>query len=134
MFVFMTGLAYLMAATSFAGEPAAPPEPAVELLLGYAVKDRRVVAVDGDNVFTDGETVVAWTQVAGFGWGIIQHVWYRDGVEVARHDLPVGSGRRWRSWSRHRVREGRWEVKVLAPDGQVLRTESFAVATWAPGC
>jgi hypothetical protein len=134
MFALMTGLAYILSSNSFAGEPARSPQPEVELALGYTVKDRRVVAVDGDNVFIDGETVVAWTEVADFGWGIMQHVWYHDGVEVAHHDLPVGSSRRWRSWSRQRVSEGLWEVKVLAPDGQVLRQESFTVAAWEPGC
>jgi hypothetical protein len=133
MFAFMTGLAYLVASNSFAGEPAPSPAPEVELALGYQVKNRQIVAVDAENVFVDGESVVAWTQVANFGWGIMQHVWYHDGVEVARHDLPVGSAHRWRSWSRQRVSEGVWEVKVLAPDGRVLRQESFTVA-WEPGC
>ena len=134
MFAFMTGLAFILSTNSFAGEPVAASQPEVELALGYTVENRQIVALDGDNVFLAGETVVAWTQVAGFGWGMMQHVWYHDGVEVARHDLPVGSNRRWRSWSRQRVSEGLWEVKVLAPSGEVLRQESFSVAAWEPGC
>ena len=127
MFFLMTGLAFLVAATSYPGEAAVAPAPEVELAVGYRVVDRRLESVDGDNVFIDGENVVAWTEVARMQPGFLQHVWYRDGVEVARHDLPVGQSRRWRSWSRHRVHPGVWTVRVLDAEGRELALTEFGV-------
>ena len=128
MFFLMTGLAFFATATSYPGEMTLAPTPEIELAVGYNVVDRRLVAVDGDNVFVDGETVVAWTEVVGMQAGFLQHVWYRDGIEVARHDLPVGAGRRWRSWSRHHVQPGVWTVRVLDAQGRELALTEFVVA------
>jgi hypothetical protein len=130
---FLPGLAValstLVATTtaSVGGDLDDSSQPEIQMGIGYAVHDRQLAAVDGDNVFLEGETLVAWTRVSGVGTGAIQHVWYRNGVEVARVDLPVGMTRRWRSWSRHRVMPGTYEVSVLAPDGTELARERFDV-------
>ena len=133
----MTGLAWFMSATSFPAEAVAPGgtagQPEVELGIGYTVKARQLVPVAENNEFMEGDIVVAWTQVAGLKAGFMQHVWYRDGIQVVTHDLPVGDDRRWRSWSRHSVRPGRYEVRVLAPDGRELAKRAFTVAE-LPGC
>ena len=60
--------------------------------------------------------------------GFIEHVWLHNGVEVARHYLPVGNDRRWRTWSRHRVDPGEYEVRVMGPDGGFLTKTTFTVA------
>jgi hypothetical protein len=125
--LFISGLSFLLASASYPGEVAVAAAPEVELAVGYRVKDRVIESVDGDNVFLDGETVVAWTAVSGLRSGFIEHVWYRDGVEVARHYLPVGAGRRWRTWSKHAVQLGDYQVKVLGPDGTLLRDIAFSV-------
>jgi hypothetical protein len=125
--LFMTGLSFLLATNSFPGEVSVASEPEVELALGYKIRNRQLEALDGDNVFLDGDQVVAWTAVSGLRAGFIEHVWYRDNVEVARHYLPVGAGRRWRTWSRHEVTIGGYQVKVLGPDGALLKEIAFAV-------
>jgi hypothetical protein len=131
MFTLMTGLAWFMSSTSFAGEvvdaSAAATDTKTELKIGYRVKNRELVPLAGDGPLIAGETVIAWTKVTGLGAGFMQHVWYHNGLEVVRHDLPVGAGRSWRSWSRHRVSAGHYEVKVLAPDGRELASDSFDV-------
>jgi hypothetical protein len=124
---FMTGLSFLLATASFPGEIADSARPEVDLAIGYKVKNREIESVDGDNLFLDGDKVVAWTAVTGLGSGFIEHIWYRDNVEVARHYLPVGAGRRWRTWSRHQVSAGEYQVQVLGPDGALLRELSFVV-------
>jgi hypothetical protein len=124
---FISGLSFLLASASFPGEVAVPAAPEVELAIGYRLKDRTLEAVDGDNVFLDGDRLYAWTAVSGLRSGFIEHVWYRDGVEVARHYLPVGAGRRWRTWSRHEVEVGDYRVEVLGPDGDVLKDIRFSV-------
>jgi hypothetical protein len=125
--MFMTGLSFLLATASFPGEVATAATPEIELAVGYKVKNRQLEALDGDNVFLDGEKVIAWTSVIGIDAGFIEHVWYRDDVEVARHYLPVGTGRRWRTWSRHQVSPGDYQVQILGPDGKLLRELSFSV-------
>jgi Protein of unknown function (DUF2914) len=123
----MTGLSFLLATASFPGEVDDSPRPEVELAIGYKVKNHQLETVDGDNLFLDGDRLVAWTSVSGLKSGFIEHVWYRDDVEVARFYLPVGAGRRWRTWSRHTASPGAYQVQVLGPDGTLLRQIDFVV-------
>jgi hypothetical protein len=131
-----TGLAFLLSTTSFPGEVVLASSPHVDLGVGYAVVDRQLQATEPDHVFLEGETVFAWSALIGVPAGFVEHVWTRDGVEVARHYLPVGSNRRWRTWSRLTVTPGDYEVRVIGPDGTALRTTRFLVAEEAPtdGC
>ena len=122
----MTGLEFLMSARAFAGEPAHAPE--ATLTLGRRIVNRE--PIDGDapgRPFAAGEQVYAHTTVAGHGAGFIEHVWTRDGIELARHYMPVGDDRCWRTWSRHRVEPGRTTVEVFAPDGRRLAGRTFFV-------
>jgi hypothetical protein len=125
--LFITGLSFLLASPSFPGEVSVASEPEVELAIGYKIRNHLLEAVDGDNLFLDGDRVYAWTSVTGLRSGFIEHVWYRDSVEVARHYLPVGAGRRWRTWSRHEVQVGDYHVRVLGPDGALLKDITFSV-------
>jgi len=52
----------------------------------------------------------------------------RDGVEVARHYMPVGDDRRWRTWSRHRLATGAYRVELYGPDGRQLLAKSFSAS------
>lgn len=130
----ITGLAFLIAATSYAGELAILPAPHVKLAIGYSVVDRQLNPLEAGHVFVEGDRVVAWTAVAGVPAGFIEHVWTRDGIEVARQVLPVGSNRRWRSWSRLTVKPGSYEVRVIGPDGTVLGKTRFEVAELEVDC
>jgi len=123
-----TGIAFLLGSTSFPGEPAASPSPVVEIAAGYRVINRKLEPVEADNVFVASDIVVVCTLLVGVQAGVIEHVWRRDGIEVARHYLPVGSDRRWRTWSRHRVDPGEYEVSVIGPDGMFLTKTAFTVA------
>ena len=87
-------LPFCATAASFPGEVADAAGPGGRLSI-YKVKNHLLKTVDGDNLFLDGDKLVAWTSVTGLNSGFIEHVWYRDDV-VARFYLPVGAGRRWR--------------------------------------
>src|SRR5687768_17146854 len=113
MSVMTTGLVFLISSTSFPGEVVLASSPHVDLGVGYAVVDRQLQPSDQDHVFLAGETVFAWSALVGVPAGFVEHVWTRDGVEIARHYLPVGSNRRWRTWSRQRVLPGSYEVRVI---------------------
>src|SRR5688572_12606773 len=97
---FTSGLVFLLSATSFPGEVVLASAPYVDLQVGYRVVGRQLQPAPVDHVFLAGESVVAWTAIVGVPSGFVEHVWFREGVEVARHVLPVGSHRRWRTWSR----------------------------------
>jgi hypothetical protein len=120
----MTGLDFILNARAFGGERAAPRSSAIAV--GRRIVNREVVGGESpDSPFRAGEVVYAHTTVAGHGAGFIEHVWTCDGVEVARHYMPIGSDRRWRTWSRHRLQPGDYRVEVFAPDGRRLARHTF---------
>jgi hypothetical protein len=121
----------LLSATPPANDVAAD-KPEVQLVLGSGVEDREVAAYEEGHTPAAGDTVYAWTLVKGFPGSSVEQVWSRDGVEVARHTLSIGSVRRWRSWSHQRVRPGSYEVRVLGTDGSELAKQAFTVAAPAP--
>ena len=92
-------------------------KPDVTLAIGTGVESRAVVPFDEGRSPAPGDNVYAWMELKDFDGDTVQQVWLRDGTVVARHTLPVGSSRRWRSWSHHRVSEGNYEVRVLAAGG-----------------
>ncbi len=119
----MTGLEFLMGVRS----TASPGQPRLAaIVVGRRIAGREVV--DGENPespFRAGETLYAYGSVAGQRGKFVEHVWLRDGVEVARHYLPIGADRRWRTWSRHRVTAGDYVVEIFAPDGGRLARHAF---------
>ena len=122
--LLMTGLEFLMAARAFAGERLS--SRALTLSIGRRIVNHEVVGRESpDRPFTSGETVYAHTVIAGFGDGFIEHVWKREGTELARHYMPVGKERVWRTWSRHRLDKGDYTVEIFAPDGKRLAWRSF---------
>jgi len=138
MIAFVTA-AFLITATSPDSQAAAPTTPAaatvaaaadkaeVTLVIGTGVEDRQAVPYEQGHAPAAGENVYAWMQLKGFDGDSVQQVWLRDGNVVARHTLPVGSPVRWRSWARHRVSEGTYEVRVLGADDSELAKQSFTV-------
>lgn len=59
----------------------------------------------------------------------IEHVWLREGVEVARVPLQA-RGPHWRTWSLKQITPesgGRWTVQVVTGDGRVLHSVDFTV-------
>jgi hypothetical protein len=125
--MYMTGLALFLSASSFPGDASAATQPTVRLALGYQVKDHQIVEVPAPHAFRSGESIVAWTEITGLSTGFVEHVWFRDGKEIAHHYLPVSQGRRWRTWSRHTSSAGDYRVEVLGPDGKELAVTTFQV-------
>jgi hypothetical protein len=122
----MTGLELFMAARAFPGERFTSRTATLEI--GRRIVNRELVgAVEPGAALVAGEQVYAHTDVAGYGAGFIEHVWQREGVEVARHYMPVGDDRRWRTWSRHRVEPGLYRVDAFGPEGELLATRTFTV-------
>jgi len=125
--LMMTGLAFFLSAASIPSEPTPATSTEVKLALGYKVKDRQIDAESTDHCYQPGETVIAWTQISGLASGFVEHVWLRNGEEVARHYLPVAVGRSWRTWSRHTLQAGDYKLEVLGPGGKALAVSTFSV-------
>ena len=120
----MTGLDFILNARAFAGERAAGKSATITV--GRRIVNREVVGGESpDSPFRAGEMLYAHSAVAGQGAGFIEHVWTCNGVEVARHYMPIGTDRRWRTWSRHRLQAGDYVVEVFAPDGRCLARHAF---------
>jgi Protein of unknown function (DUF2914) len=122
----MSGLEFLMAARAFAGERLSAKN--AKLALGRRIVNREVVGRESpESPFRAGDTIYAHTTISGHGAGFVEHVWTKNGIEIARHYLPVGDEHEWRSWSRHRVDRGNYAVDVLAPNGTRLAYRAFTV-------
>lgn len=114
----------------------APPAPAalelvaIEICTGIVERAPQGAAVEFS---ADAGRLWCFTRIAS-GPGRIEHVWYREEVEVARVPLQIG-GRDWRTWSSKRVPaewSGAWRVDVVADGGAVLGSKGFRVKAAAP--
>jgi len=108
-----------------------PPENLeVEAVLCTGIEDRMPT---GENTAfpADVEKVYLWTRVSGVTEGemTIHHVWLRNGKEMADVPLKV-KGSPWRTYSYKTIPAewaGKWEAKVVGPDGNVIKSLAFTV-------
>lgn len=108
------------------------PDPDLEVttaVVATDVVDREPVGA-AESFATDVGQVYFYTVFEGdFGETQLEHVWLREGEELARVPLTV-RGPRWRTWSSKAIRAdwtGAWEVQVVDAAGNVLATASFTV-------
>ncbi len=113
------------AAPATANPEPTEPETTADLQLASAVVNRQPQPLP-EHLFA-GQTVFAFTEVKGPGGGYVEHVWTCDGKEVARHYLPLGQSKRWRTWSKHKVSVGECQVTVIAQNGTRLQQASVEV-------
>jgi hypothetical protein len=100
-----------------------------EIVITSTVMDRQP-GESLDKVDSNVGRLYCWMRVTGADGEItIEHVWYKDDVEMARVPLNV-AGTNWRTWSSKNIEEtwtGSWRVDVVGPDGTVLESASFTV-------
>jgi len=74
------------------------------------------------------EQLYCFTRVVGAPTDTsISHVWYLNGTELARIELPVRSDN-WRTWSVKTIfpgSAGEWKVDILDAEGSLLRSVAF---------
>jgi len=101
----------------------------VEAELATGIQDREPVGV-GSTFPADVDTVYLWTRVMGAeDTTFIKCVWTYGDEEMASVELPVRSPS-WRTWSSKAIRPawtGKWDVKVLDADGNVLKGLTFTI-------
>ena len=76
--------------------------------------------------FPAGTMVWVWTRVSNANNTDVKHVWKRDGKEVWTATLPIKSSR-WSTQSRRAIKDGSWEVEVIADGGKSLGSVKFTV-------
>ena len=120
--------AAVTAATPAAETTPDPTEDAVkaDLVMAGSVASRQAQPLP--EKLEAGQTIYAYTTITGPGGGFVEHVWTCNGKEVSRQYLPVGQSKRWRTWSKHKLTAGQYNVQVLGPKGAVLQETSFEVA------
>ncbi|HEX7118076.1 MAG TPA: DUF2914 domain-containing protein [Longimicrobiales bacterium] len=128
--------AFLTAAatTTLAAQTAEKAAPAVEVsraVVATGVENREPIGV-AESFPEDVGQVYFFTVIEGdFAEMQIEHVWLREGEEMARVPLTV-RGPRWRTWSSKRIPadwSGKWSVRVVTADDQVLSSVDFTVGT-----
>jgi len=97
-------------------EEAAPVLSVQDMAFCSSVVDREPVS--RDSTFSpDIGQIICWTNVSNDGGeGSVEHVWYYNGEEVARVELPAKYSRN-RVWSSKKILPewtGKWTVAVMA--------------------
>ncbi|MBN2227194.1 MAG: DUF2914 domain-containing protein [candidate division Zixibacteria bacterium] len=104
-------------------------ELTVETELCTGIEERMPVGM-ADSFAADVDKVWLWCRVTGAtDTTVVKHVYYRDGVEMATVELPVKSSS-WRTWSSKTILPswtGKWEIKILDANDNVLATVPFTV-------
>ncbi len=107
-----------------------PEDLEVEAVLCSGIEARMPVG-ETDAFPAEVGKVYLWTNVIGMTEGetTIHHVWLKEGEEMADVELPV-KGSPWRTYSYKTIPPewaGDWEVKIVAPDGNVIKSIPFTV-------
>ncbi len=124
-------IAAALAATPLAAQQA-EPDAALEVtraVVATDVVDREPVG-EAESFAAGVGQVYFYTVFEGdFPETQLEHVWLREGEEMARVALTV-RGPRWRTWSSKTIPAdwaGAWEVQVVDGAGNVLESASFTV-------
>lgn len=108
---------------------ASSPALSVEAKLCTGIQDRQP-AGETETFPAEVGQVYLWCRVTGAsGETNIHHVWLHEGKETADVTLAV-KDKSWRTWSSKTVPPtwtGNWEVRIVGPDGNILKSLTFTV-------
>ena len=112
-----------------AQQEVASPIEVSQAVVATGIEDREPVG-EATTFPADVGTVYFYTVFEGdFPEQRLEHVWLRDGEEVARVPLTV-RGPRWRTWSAKTIPAewaGSWTVRVVDASGGELASADFSV-------
>lgn len=126
-------LAAALAATPLTAQQA-EPDAAIEVtraVVATDVVDREPVGEAESFAAAVGQVYFYTVLEGDFPETRLEHVWLRDGEEVARVPLTV-RGPRWRTWSSKSIPAewaGDWEVQLVDEAGNVMESASFTVGS-----
>jgi hypothetical protein len=92
--------------------------------------EERMPVGTADSFPPDVERLYLWSRIMGAEDNIsVQHIWSYKGEEKLNLELPVKSAS-WRTWSYKTILPewtGKWEVRIIGPDGTVMATIPFTI-------
>ncbi len=122
-------LVFITGTFSFA-EEATPPQFSVErLVIAGSIEDREPFGVV-DVFSASTELVYCFLDARDIREDtIVSFVWYHGETEMAKVDLTLRAGTRWRTNSSKKLggRQGDWRVELQDAEGTVVDTVSFSV-------
>lgn len=125
----VSALLFVFAAAVWAQAEKPAATLGVEAKVCTGVQDRMPVG-EATTFPATVDQVYLWTKITGAsGETAIKHVWVYDGKEMTMVDLPVRTAG-YRTWSAKRILPawtGKWEVRVVGPDGATLATVPFTI-------
>ena len=122
--VFAFVACIVASATASAQDDKKTEDASAEIKAGTGVDKHEIVGEAA--TFPSGSTVWVWSRVSNANDTSIKHVWKRDGKEVWTATLPVKSSR-WSTQTRRTIKDGSWEVEVVADGGKSLGSVKFTV-------
>ena len=125
--VVSVAMAVPLKATAQAQASAPKPTATAEAAVGTAVADRALTGA-ADSFKANAGKLYCFSKVTGAADSEIEHVWYKDSVEVTRVKLKIG-GSPWRTHSSKTLGDdaaGNWRCDVVQ-DGKVLQSVKFKV-------
>jgi hypothetical protein len=134
---FATALLLLLLAGAVSGQEESKKVETlltVEAQLCTGIEERMPAGV-AESFPADVGKVYLWSKVTGAAdTTVIKHVWSYQGKEMAVVELPVKSPS-WRTWSYKTILPqwtGRWEVKILDAEGEILKAVPFTIKAVEP--
>jgi general secretion pathway protein A len=98
-----------------------------DLVVARRVVDREPVGV-ATTFSPEDERAFAYARLVNPGAPTrIAFVWLYDDALYARVDMDIGTSVRWRTWSSALLSLGRWRVRIVSPDGELLAETAFTV-------
>ena len=99
------------------------------MVMGEKISNREPIGI-ADTFSADAESVSCFLEATDIEEDTtISFIWYFEGQEKARINLPLQKGPRWRTYSSKKLAnmKGSWTVELQEASGIVLNTVSFKV-------
>jgi len=101
-----------------------------KIVIAESVAEREPVNVDTVFSADIGKVFCHTVIVNGDTSRTITHLWKYEGEAVAEVGLEIKKSSKWRTWTSKTINKkqtGKWQVKVLNENGDVLATKCFTI-------
>jgi hypothetical protein len=99
------------------------------MAISRSIEDREPVA-SGDFFSSAAEELFCFLDARNIEQdATVSFIWYHENRELARVELPLQKGSRWRTWSSKKINglKGAWKVELQDSSGIIRHTVTFTV-------
>lgn len=131
VFTLLAVIFLVFSGACLAGETGGKTTPftVARLVVAQGIKDREPENVT-DKFPASAETAYCFLEAKDIAQDTeAVFVWYKDGQSVAKVNLKINQGARWRTYSSKKLagEKGDWKVELQDKDGSVLKSVEFKV-------